>query len=94
MKLQIIFLFADILEALTDWVLKHSDKCRPHDIFSLFMTLATLNYTSAASDQLKKTLVCQLTDSDFKKSMDLLDYVWALSNLGFVKSTQVESVLR
>lgn len=82
------------MEALTDWVLNHSDKCRPQDICSLFMTLATLNYTSGASEQLKKTLVNQLTESDLKKSMDWLDYVWALSNLGFVNSTQVESVLR
>lgn len=58
------------------------------------MTLATLNYTSVASDQLKKTLVSQLTDSDLKKSMDWLDCVWALSNLGFVNATQIESVLR
>lgn len=84
----------DILEALTDWILKHSDKCRPQDISSLFMTLATLNYTSGVSNQLEKSLVSQLTDSDLKKSMDWLNCVWALSNLGFVKSTQIESVLR
>ncbi|XP_037025722.1 FAST kinase domain-containing protein 4 isoform X2 [Bradysia coprophila] len=88
------FLNLDVLENLTDWIVKHRDICRPHDISSLFMTLATLNYRTNKSDELKSQLVASLREEDFPKSSEWLNHVWSLVLLDFAETKHFESVLR
>lgn len=83
----------DVLEALTGWVLNHQDLCRPQDISALFLTLATLNYTTTKEQLLKEKLLNSLTLPDLKKTIDWLDHVWALTVLGFAQPHHIESVL-
>lgn len=87
-------LFVDLLEKLTDWIVKHRDICRPQDISSLFLTLATLNYPTNKSDELKSQLLVNLREVDFPKSSEWLNHVWALVLLDFAESRHLESVLK
>lgn len=84
----------DLLENLTDWMIKHRDICRPQDISSLFLTLATLNYPTEKADELKSSLVTSLGADDFSKSAEWLNHVWALVVLDFAEAQHFESVLR
>lgn len=84
----------DLLENLTDWMMKHRDICRPQDISSLFLTLATLNYPTDKSGELKTNLVSSLVADDFSKSGEWLNHVWALVVLDFAEAQHFESVLR
>lgn len=43
-----------ILDVLSEWIWKNYSICRPQDVFSLFITLATLNYTPVNSEKLFK----------------------------------------
>lgn len=74
-------------------MVKHRDICRPQDISSLFLTLATLNYPTVKSDELKSTLVDSLEAKDFSKSAEWLNHVWALVVLDFAENQHFESVL-
>lgn len=84
----------DLLENLTDWMVKHRDICRPQDISSLLLTLATLNYPTVKADELKSRMVGSLKAEDFSKSIEWLNHVWALVVLDFAEAQHFESVLR
>lgn len=75
-------------------MIKHHDICRPQDISSLFLTLATLNYPTVKSDEMKSDLVKTLVADDFQKSSEWLNHVWALVVLDFADAQHFESVLR
>lgn len=75
-------------------MVKHREICRPQDISSLFLTLATLNYPTEKSDELKSNLVTSLGADDFSKSSEWLNHVWALAVLDFADAKHFESVLR
>lgn len=82
------------MENLTDWVLQHNDICRPQDISSLFLTLATLNYPTTKAELIKSKLAIGLVEPDFTRVLDWLNNVWALVVLNFAESDQISSVLR
>lgn len=84
----------DLLESLTDWVLQHADICRPQDVSSLFLTLATLNYPTTRTDAIKSKLVAGLEENDFTKSLDWLNNVWALVVLNLAEPQHIASVLK
>jgi len=84
---------ADVIENLTDWMLKHRDICRPQDISSLILTLATLNYPTDRSEEIKSKLVTGLVENDFSKSSEWLTHVWALVVLDFAETQHFKSVL-
>ena len=90
----ILLCLTDLLESLTDWVLEHSDVCRPQDISSLFLTLATLNYPTTKAGEIKSKLSAGLVEKDFAKAVEWLNNVWALSLLNFADTEQIESVLK
>lgn len=51
----------ELLDNLSEWILKHHSICRPQDIFSLFMTLAVVNHLPTNAEQLFKVrtfLIC------------------------------------
>lgn len=84
----------DLLESLTSWMVKHHDICRTQDISSLFLTLATLNYPTLKTNELKSIFVSKLGADDFQKSSEWLNYVWALVVLDFAEAQHYKSVLR
>lgn len=84
----------DLLESLCDWVLQHFDICRPQDVSSLFLTLATLNYATTKSDMVKTKLSTGLVQNDFGKSLDWLTNVWALVVLNMAEPQQIASILK
>lgn len=75
-------------------MLQHADICRPQDISSLFLTLATLNYPSTRLEAIRAKLVTALGESDFAKSHDWLSHVWALVVLDVAEPQHIASVLR
>ncbi|XP_030573812.1 FAST kinase domain-containing protein 4 [Drosophila novamexicana] len=84
----------DILESLTQWLLKNSEICRPQDLSAYFLTAAQLNFKSAHLEDVRKKLAKSIVRDDFTKQLDWLNYVWSLTMLGLVEHSQLESVLR
>lgn len=83
----------DVLEVLTQWVLKNCEICRPQDLSAYFITSAILNFQSTASDEVRSKLVKSLVKEDFTKKFDWLNHVWALGLLNLADSTHLDSVL-
>ncbi|XP_055903869.1 FAST kinase domain-containing protein 4 [Eupeodes corollae] len=83
----------DVLEVLTQWVLKNSEICRPQDLSAYFITSAILNFQSTASDEVRSKLLKSLVKEDFTKKYDWLNHVWALGLLNLADSSLIESVL-
>ncbi|XP_066248355.1 FAST kinase domain-containing protein 4 [Euwallacea similis] len=83
----------DLLDAISDWIVKNHTLCRPQDIFSLFMTLAVLNYIPSNSKHMFKVLVPQLTPAEAGKPGVWLEIVWSLVLLNQATSEQLKSVL-
>ncbi|ALC47575.1 CG13850 [Drosophila busckii] len=83
----------DILESLTQWLLKNSEICRPQDLSAYFQTSALLNFKSAQLEDVSKKLSKSIIREDFTKQVDWLNYVWSLSMLGLVDHSQLASVL-
>lgn len=75
-------------------MLQHHEICRPQDIASLFLTLATLNYPSTQADVIKSKLVNSLAKEDFPKLSEWLNHVWALVVLDFADAHHYDSVLK
>lgn len=74
--------------------MQHSEICRTQDISSLFLTLATLNYPTIKSEQLKSKLATGLVEQDFPKLSEWLNHVWALVVLNFADTKQIDSILK
>ncbi|XP_036323660.1 FAST kinase domain-containing protein 4 [Rhagoletis pomonella] len=83
----------DIMEALTQWILKNSEICRPQDISALFITSAILNFRTTNIDEVRRKLVTSIVSADFQKSNDWLNHVWALAMLRLVNQEQLKTVL-
>ncbi|XP_063906991.1 FAST kinase domain-containing protein 4 [Zophobas morio] len=83
----------EILDALSDWILNNYSLCRPQDVFSLFITLATVNYLPNNSDELFKVLLPQLSLSEARKPPVWLNYVWALVVFNQASPSHLSSVL-
>ncbi|XP_066150769.1 FAST kinase domain-containing protein 4 [Euwallacea fornicatus] len=83
----------DLLDAISDWVVKNHTICRPQDIFSLFMTLAVLNYIPSNSKHMFKVLLPQLTPAEAGRPGIWLEIVWSLVLLNQATCEQLKSVL-
>ncbi|KAJ8909663.1 hypothetical protein NQ315_003723 [Exocentrus adspersus] len=84
---------SELLDKLSQWILKNHAICRPQDIFSLFMTLAVVHYIPNNSDNLFEVIIPQLTPSEASKPLIWLDIVWSLTLLNQASSDHIESVL-
>lgn len=84
----------DLIDILTNWVIKHSDICRPEDILSLFQTLAMIDYPTIYAEDLKSKLIQNIQEHTFARGQEWLNFVWSLMVLNFVKAEQIDSVLR
>ncbi|KAL7730523.1 hypothetical protein ACLKA6_000524 [Drosophila palustris] len=83
----------DILESLTQWLLKNCEICRPQDLSAYFLTAALLNFKTAQLEDVRKKLAKSIVREDFTRQSDWLNYVWSLTMLGLVEHGQLESVL-
>lgn len=84
----------EILESLTEWIIKHSDTCRPQDLSAVFLTSAMLNFKSIRIDEVRKNLVPSIVKEDFHKPVHWVNHVLALAMLRLADNTHLESVLR
>uniref|UniRef100_A0A1A9V8R6 RAP domain-containing protein n=1 Tax=Glossina austeni TaxID=7395 RepID=A0A1A9V8R6_GLOAU len=83
----------DVLESLTQWMLQHSDICRPQDLSALFLSSATLNFKTTQLEQVRSKLLGTIVQQDFPKHHDWLNHVWALVLGGLCDHKHLESVL-
>ncbi|EDW24551.1 GL23341 [Drosophila persimilis] len=83
----------DILESLTQWLVKNSEICRPQDLSAYFLTSALLNFKSAQLDDVSNKLAKSIVREDFTKQSEWLSYVWSLAMLGLVEQKHLDSVL-
>ncbi|KAG5882845.1 hypothetical protein JTB14_022356 [Gonioctena quinquepunctata] len=82
-----------LLENLSEWMTKNDILCRPQDIFSLFMTLAVLNYIPTNSEKLFEVLLPQLTPPEAALPVVWLEIVWSLVLLNKATNEHISSVL-
>lgn len=86
--------FTEILDAISEWIVKYNEISRPQDILALFITLAMVNYHPVNSERLYTTLIPQLNIEDATKSTVWVDLVWSLVVLNLAKPNHIESVLK
>ncbi|XP_058130159.1 FAST kinase domain-containing protein 4 [Anopheles ziemanni] len=82
-----------VLDNLTSWIAAHHELCKPTQLGSLLLSLATLNYEPISMDAIKAKLVVNVTENDFIRSADWLNTVWSLTVLNSVTGDQLSSVL-
>ncbi|XP_034662034.1 FAST kinase domain-containing protein 4 [Drosophila subobscura] len=83
----------DILESLTQWLVKNSEICRPQDLSAYFLTSSLLNFKSALLEDVSNKLAKSIVREDFTKQSEWLSYVWSLTMLGLVEHKHLDSVL-
>ncbi|KAL3270783.1 hypothetical protein HHI36_021307 [Cryptolaemus montrouzieri] len=82
-----------VLDLLTNWVVKNLDLCRSQDVFSLFITLAILNYTPAEAGKLVEAVRPILTESEAGWPVNWLDHVWSKVLLNIATQEEISHVL-
>ncbi|XP_052866078.1 FAST kinase domain-containing protein 3, mitochondrial [Anopheles cruzii] len=82
-----------VLDSLCSWVATHHELCKPAQLVSLLLSLATLNYEPMCMDTLKAKLVMHVSENDFIRTADWLNTVWSLTALNAVNAEQLSSVL-
>ena len=89
-----MILFLALLDALSEWVIKHNEKCRPQDLTSFLMTLAHTGYQPPNMEQAVTTVLARLSGPNDAPSPSVwLDTVWALTVLGHLQPALAASVL-
>jgi len=89
-----LILFLALLDALSEWVIKHNEKCRPQDLTSFLMTLAHTGYQPPNMEQAVTTVLARLSGPNDAPSPSVwLDTVWALTVLGHLQPALAASVL-
>lgn len=83
-----------LIDNLVEWIVKHQEICRSHDIAAVFLSLATLNYMPVDYEEALRTkLATSLNHVDFKTSQDYLAFVWSLMVLNCPFEESFSSVL-
>uniref|UniRef100_A0A182JSE8 RAP domain-containing protein n=1 Tax=Anopheles christyi TaxID=43041 RepID=A0A182JSE8_9DIPT len=82
-----------VLDNLCGWIASHHELCKPTQLGSLLLSLATLNYEPISMDTIKAKLVANVSENDFIRSTDWLNTVWSLTILNCVIGDQLSSVL-
>jgi hypothetical protein len=83
----------EVLDTLSEWILDNSSMCRIQDVFSLFVTLATVNHLPSNYEKLFQALLPQLSMSEARKPLVWLNFVWSLVVLNQATPDHVSSVL-
>lgn len=82
-----------VLDNLCGWIASHHELCKPTQLGSLLLSLATLNYEPISMDTIKAKLIANVSENDFIRSSDWLNTVWSLTVLNCVNGDQLSSVL-
>lgn len=82
-----------LLYNLTKWIASNQELCRPKDLASLMLTLASVNYRTDIVNDLKTKIIPKITRDDLTAT-EWLDYVWALCVLDLQQSHHLASILQ
>ncbi|XP_035897422.1 FAST kinase domain-containing protein 3, mitochondrial [Anopheles stephensi] len=82
-----------VLDNLCGWIASHHELCKPSQLGSMLLSLATLNYEPISMDTIKAKLIANVSENDFIRSSDWLNTVWSLTVLNCVNGDQLSSVL-
>jgi len=84
-----------VLDMLTEWIVQNQEICRIQDVSAMFQSLASLNYMPPDfEEQLKTKIAPSLTQLDFVRSSDYLNYAWSLMVLNFPVEKFFDTVLQ
>lgn len=83
----------ELLDQLSEWILKHHHTCRPQELSTLIQTLAAVNFKPSNEEVLKAILPSINQDQGMNVS-GWLKIVWSLAVLGEATDKQVMSVLQ
>ncbi|XP_045467334.1 FAST kinase domain-containing protein 4 [Harmonia axyridis] len=83
-----------VLDVLSKWLVKNCDICRSQDVFTLFITLATLNYMPPDSDKLLNTFSPYLTELEAGNPNIWLDHIWSKVILDIATPEEISYILR
>ncbi|XP_065334990.1 FAST kinase domain-containing protein 3, mitochondrial [Cloeon dipterum] len=85
---------AALLDALSEWMVAHSEQCRPQDLVSFLLTLAYTGYEPSNLDAALEVVSKRLSImKDAPSATSWLETVWALTVLGRLQGAQAASVL-
>uniref|UniRef100_A0A182MIC2 FAST kinase leucine-rich domain-containing protein n=1 Tax=Anopheles culicifacies TaxID=139723 RepID=A0A182MIC2_9DIPT len=82
-----------VLDNLCSWIASHHELCKPTQLGSLLLSLATLNYEPISMDTIKAKLIANVSENDYIRPSDWLNTVWSLTVLNCVNGDQLSSVL-
>ncbi|XP_049286102.1 FAST kinase domain-containing protein 3, mitochondrial [Anopheles funestus] len=82
-----------VLDNLCSWITSHHELCKPTQLGSLLLSLATLNYEPISMDTIKTKLIANVSENDYIRPADWLNTVWSLTVLNCVTGDQLSSVL-
>ncbi|KAK9876065.1 hypothetical protein WA026_011174 [Henosepilachna vigintioctopunctata] len=81
-----------LLDLLTSWIANNSRTCRSQDIFSLFITLATLNYMPDKADECFNAINPLLTEVEAETPVVWLDHIWSKVLLNIATPEEISNV--
>ncbi|XP_053658173.1 FAST kinase domain-containing protein 3, mitochondrial [Anopheles marshallii] len=82
-----------VVDNLCSWIASHHELCKPTQLGSLLLSLATLNYEPISMDTIKAKLIANVSENDYIRPADWLNTVWSLTVLNCVNGHQLSSVL-
>ncbi|KAJ9598378.1 hypothetical protein L9F63_010900 [Diploptera punctata] len=83
----------ETLDILSDWVADHIDVCRPQDLTSLLLTLASVSHVPHNAESLFNVILPHISSKDVPHPAAWLDIVWSLVVLDKASSKHIASVL-
>uniref|UniRef100_A0A182VZ69 RAP domain-containing protein n=1 Tax=Anopheles minimus TaxID=112268 RepID=A0A182VZ69_9DIPT len=82
-----------VLDNLCSWIASHHELCKPTQLGSLLLSLATLSYEPISMDTIKAKLIANVSENDYIRPTDWLNTVWSLTVLNCVNGDHLSSVL-
>ncbi|XP_044764184.1 FAST kinase domain-containing protein 4 [Coccinella septempunctata] len=82
-----------ILDCLSNWLVENCDICRSQDVFSLFITLATVNYLPPDFEKLLQVFSPYLTELEAGNPSVWLDHVWSKVILNVATPQEISHIL-
>lgn len=80
------------LTAISDWMIKNNEICRPQDVASAVVSLATLNFVPENGNALLQ-IALQIKESDLVRTASWLDLVFSLLILDKATDKHLSSIL-
>ncbi|XP_063216644.1 FAST kinase domain-containing protein 4 [Bacillus rossius redtenbacheri] len=84
----------EVLDVLSEWAATNADSCRPQDLSSLVLTLATVNHTPFNADVLFDAVEKHVVPDTLPSPVAWLEFAWSLFVLNRGSAQLAETVLR